>query len=182
MQRVEHVSRQRDAVRVCPVNPLTTDRLVCYAQEPPASGARFALVNAKGYEGTFEAESIEPSDQDDCRLGTAHEVQLAGAGLKNSQGVTLGVQGLEVGPAARVMLGSSEVSPSGRTGERVWLSLDLEGDDLPDMLSTAYDCQGPIDKPLAPAGKILTVLCIDYWLQRQGQWRKVNEDVFYNCR
>jgi hypothetical protein len=183
IQRVERSGGTQVPLRVCPITTLAPNRLTCFTRDAPRIGTSFALVNGKGFEGVFKSVAVSKSDQDECGIGSAHEVTLGGGAEFARNRISLGVQGMPVGPRARIMLRSGDIiSPSGRKSEKVWLSLDADGDDQTDMIATAYDCPPPIDAPAVPSGRTMSTMCIDYWRRVHGRWLKLTQDLFLNCR
>lgn len=179
--RVERPRFGGSGLRVCPVDPVRRDRLTCYGSRAPRAGTRYAVLGMEGFRGHVEATSISPSDNDFCGLGVAHDVFVDGLELAVADGIGVAVTGAELGPRSRLMLGARDVSPSGVEDEEVWMVIDRDGDEAPDIVATAYDCPEADDR-VAPPGKTLTKLCLDYWTRDGGPWRRVTRDIFYSCR
>lgn len=169
-------------LRVCPLNPVAQERLTCYGREAPVPGTSYLLVDGTGAHGRVVARRVEPSAQDDCRLGYAHDVFVDGnLSLQDPSVSVLAIQGLEDGDRARV-LAPRQRAPSGRADEQVWMAIDRDGDELADVLGTYRECPDEPGAPAAPPGKMLQALCLDYWTLRGGEWRKASSDVFFTCR
>jgi hypothetical protein len=190
--RVERVERPRfaaaTAVRICPLVPPNEDRVTCYGGAQPTAGTRYTVVDEHGVRGAGTARSAEVSQQDPCRLGSAHDVAIdydAGRLPPRPQGYTdtMAVQGLELSPRARILTDPTMRSPSGRDSESIWKTIDLDGDARVDFAVTYMDCSAEVrDVPAAPSGgQKVTPYCMEYWLRDEPGWRRVNREVYYAC-
>lgn len=179
--RVERPRRfSGTSLRVCPVNPLVQDRLTCYGRLPPDPGTTYLLVDGKGVRGTVVARRVQPSEQDFCGLGYAHDVFVDGSLALEDASISVAIQGLGGGEAR--VLTPRQRPPSGRADEQVWMAIDRDGDELADVIATYRECPDADGAPLPPPGKTLQALCLDYWVLRGGDWRQVSTDVFFACR
>ncbi|HTE56102.1 MAG TPA: hypothetical protein VK698_34860 [Kofleriaceae bacterium] len=187
--RVERPRRRAaERVRVCPLTNPDGRRMTCFGGPAPEPGTRFALVDDVGVRGRGVAVRSQPSAQDYCKIGSAHDVELAyddprGLDPRPTTGFpfTLAVQGVTLEDGARVML-DQQLRPSGRDLEQVWMAVDRDGDGEPDFAVTAFECSDEVrDLPIAPSGQRVSPYCLDYWLREEAGWTKVERYVFFNC-
>jgi hypothetical protein len=176
--------RSAERVRICPLTNPDGRRMTCFGGPPPEPGTRFALVDDIGV-----AVQSQPSGQDYCRIGSAHEVELTyeePQGLEprpaSSFAFTLAVQGLAIAEGARVLMDQQQLRPSGREAEQVWMAIDRDGDGDADLAVTAFECSEQIrDLPIARSGQRVSPYCLDYWVREEVEWSKVERYVFFNC-
>ena len=180
--------RAAERIRVCPLTNPDARRMTCFGGPAPEPGARFALVDDVGVRGHGIAVRSQPSGQDYCKIGSAHEVELTyeephGLDPRPTTGFpfTLAVQGVALEEGARVML-DQQLRPSGRDVEQVWMAVDRDGDGDADLAVTAFECSDQVrDLPIAPSGQRVSPYCLDYWLRDEIEWSKVERYVFFNC-
>jgi hypothetical protein len=180
--------RAGERVRVCPLTNPDGRRMTCFGGPPPEPGTRFALVDEIGLRGHGVAVQSQPSGQDYCRIGSAHEVELAyeepqGLEPRPTSGfsITLAVQGLTMSDGARVLM-DQQLRPSRREVEQVWMAVDRDGDGDADLAVTAFECSEQIrDLPIARSGQRVSPYCLDYWVRDDVEWIKVERYVFFNC-
>ena len=180
--------RAAERVRVCPLTNPDGRRMTCFGGTAPEPGTRFALVDDVGLRGHGLAVASQPSGQDYCKIGSAHEVELTYEephGLDprptNAFPFTLAVQGVLLEDGARVMM-DQQLRPSGREVEQVWMAVDRDGDGDADLAVTAFECSAEVrDLPIAPSGQRVSPYCLDYWLRDEIEWTKAERYVFFNC-
>jgi hypothetical protein len=180
--------RAAEHVRACVLTNPDGRRMTCFGGSPPEPGTRFALVDDVGLRGYGAAVEAHPAGQDYCKIGSAHEVELAydgphGLEPRPSGGFpsTLAVHGVRLQQGARV-LPDQQLRPSGREAEQVWTAVDRDGDGEADLAVTAFECSDQVrELPIAPAGQRVSPYCLDYWLREDGGWTKVERYVFFNC-
>ena len=180
--------RAAERIRVCPLTNPDGRRMTCFGGPPPEPDTRFALVDDVGLRGHGLAVQSQPSGQDYCKIGSAHEVELAyeepqGLDARPTTGFpfTLAVEGVALAEGARVMM-DQQLRPSGREIEQVWMAVDRDGDGDADLAVTAFECSDQVrDLPVAPSGQRVSPYCLDYWLRDDVEWTKVERYVFFNC-
>jgi hypothetical protein len=190
--KVVRVERPRlhgaERVRVCPLTSPEAQRMTCFGGPAPEAGTRFALVDEVGLRGHAVAVRSQPYGQEQCKFGSAHEVEVTyeeAHGLDprppNGLPFTLAVQGVSLDAGARLVL-DQQLRPSGREVEQVWMALDRDGDGDADLAVTAFECSDQVrDLPIAPVGQRLSTYCIDYWMREVIEWVRVERYVFFNC-
>jgi hypothetical protein len=180
--------RAAERVRVCPLTNPDARRMTCFGGPAPEPGTRFALVDDVGVRGHGVALQSQPSGQDYCKVGSAHEVELNyesphGLDPRPSTGFpfTLAVQGVNLEEGARVMM-DPQLRPSGRDAEQVWMAVDRDGDGDADLAVTAFECSDEVrDLPAAPSGQRVSPYCLDYWSREEVEWSRIERYVFFNC-
>jgi hypothetical protein len=180
--------RAAERVRVCPLTNPDGRRMTCFGGPPPEPGTRFALIDDIGVRGHGVSLQSQPSGQDYCKIGSAHEVELTyeephGLDPRPTSGFpfTLAVQGVPLEEGARVMM-DQQLRPSGREAEQVWMAVDRDGDGDADLAVTAYECSDQVrDLPIAPSGQRVSPYCLDYWVRDEIEWTRAERYVFFNC-
>jgi hypothetical protein len=187
--RVERPRRHSaERIRVCPLTSPESQRMTCFGGPAPEPGTRFALVDEVGLRGHGVALRAQPYGQEQCKFGSAHEVELTyeephGLDPRPQSGFpfTLAVQGVSLEQGARLVM-DQQLRPSGREAEQVWMAVDRDGDGDADLAVTAFECSAEVrDLPIAPAGQRLSTYCIDYWMREVVEWSRVERYVFFNC-
>lgn len=180
--------RAAERVRVCPLTNPDGRRMTCFGGPAPEPGTRFSLIDDIGVRGHGVAVQTQPSGQDYCKIGSAHEVELTyeepnGLDPRPTSGFpfTLAVQGVQLEDGARVMM-DQQLRPSGREAEQVWMAVDRDGDGDADLAVTAFECSDQVrDLPIAPSGQRVSPYCLDYWLRDEIEWTRAERYVFFNC-
>ena len=181
--RVIRVERGTSAAdpRFCAIG-LRSSESLCFGK--PAEGERVLLIDPeqKVIVGELRIDKVTPTT-DVGGMGFCSD-----AGLYSIKGTVvdgeerlvkreaLGVRGLKVNrKSARVL--TNGASPSGRSTDRVTLTLDANGDGRADLVLTQYAC----DATGAPATTV-EGWCVDtYTAQPDGRLQRTHQDVLKAC-
>jgi hypothetical protein len=189
--RAGRVVRVERRVRVTPSPPqffsLTGESSMGTYGRSPAVGSEVVIVNADGVQGTAVVTGVEPRDGG-CRadlweVGFRARWELEPPPVLYT---AVGVQGLALGPRARLVDARGVRAPGGEPTHAVWVALDRDGDQLADALVTAYACDdaaetAPGDADASGGGRT----CVDVHLRDDAGssgWRRAAHDTFVVCR
>jgi hypothetical protein len=190
-RRAGHIVRLEHAVRV-PASPpqffsLTASATMGTYGRAPAVGSEVLIVDADGVQGVAVVTSVEPRDGG-CRADL-WEVRFRARWELEPPAVlytAVGVQGLALGPRARLIDTRRVRPPTGDPTHAVWVALDRDGDDLADAVVTAYACEEPEEAKSGPADASDGArTCVDVHLNddaRGSGWRLAARDSFVVCR
>jgi hypothetical protein len=177
-------------VRVFPLLAGATE-LKLYGAPMPSAGGELVIVGTHGVVGRATLLSVRPSG-DDC-VTNLYDGEIATAPSRVAPAGTQDfvVQGVALGRRATVVVTSADppdgvaIDPSTRAigPQRVWASIDRDGDEAVDLLATGYACESSADPdaPIGSAGRSMSAACIDTWLLGEAGWNRVTHDVIHLC-
>lgn len=178
--RVVRVERTHDQVapRLCAmsVGPALG---ICVGKVEP--GERMYLVDptAKTVEGEFRIDGVSEAT-DFCSKGTPNLWKITGVVTEGNpdildRGETIGLRGISMKrSAARVI--ANQPAPSGRTTDKVLLTLDSDGNGRADVVLVRYTCDNR-GYPTTATEQT----CIDTYMERSARLERVHQDIIEPC-
>jgi hypothetical protein len=153
---------------------------LCFGQ--PHKGERIAVLDLseRAVRGELVIESVgegaELIARGVCVNTGVYTVKGSYASGTDGVGHLMGLLGAKLDRrTARIM--ADVPAPSGRTDEVVELAVDADGNGRADLVLTHYSC----DEQGKPASDSMG-RCFDTYMQRQGELRRVQQDIFRVCR
>lgn len=170
-------------MRVC---QWTGHQITCFGDGKLDVGDDYVLLGESLGRVVVRVTDVHPSAADQCRLGFIHDADITVVeGRPGTQQRPLfAVRGAEVIPGlSRVIADRGSLrSPSGSSQETVFFAADLDADSKADVLGVAGECsEAGRQTPVAPRGKTVTSMCIDYWRRGLTSWERVNRELVHFC-
>jgi len=163
---------------------------VCYGSRPTVGSHGVMFDFEQNYLGRFRVTAVTRGQTDSCGSGSAfdfsYEYSEKVAGFQQRSVLfAIAAFGLELdGEKAHIIPDGTRLpNPAGDRRSQPWMGLDRDGDGMPDLVVTAFECADLAPPP--PPGSIGShkqTYCLDYWLgDDRGGFRMLRRDLVYSC-
>ncbi len=157
------------------------DKLACFGNPLMRRGELIDLLDGDRHLGRARVLDAEPYEDPSMTCGGANALQQVRFEMVDqveAPRAAFGLTGVSMRPdRVKVVFNVDDLPPaSNPDGLQFQIGIDGDGDGRTDVAITVTDCSDH-QRPLAAGGR---VNCLEYWV-RQLEWKRVGQDVFYDC-
>lgn len=181
MVRVDRTPiKKRVDVAVCEAR---SSEITCYG--PVEAGDELHGLHTDGSYRLLRVESVSPSAQDRCKVGTPVQVtaqRIQGAAAAHSGGITF--RGIEPRPGKSRIVDQSKAQPPPKVGEALFLAVDLSGDGDANLAATMRECREARRKMPGLMRRSGSSYCVTFWQRDSATrpWAARNQIEVHDCQ
>lgn len=182
---------KRSPIMICPMPYAEKQGGVCYGTAPAVGSSAVMFDFDQNYLGRFRVTSVTRGQTDTCGSGSAFDfsyeyIHKVDGFDQRSVLFAIAAFGLEIDARKAKIIpdGTHLPNPAGDRRMQPWMGMDRDGDGMPDLVVTAFECTELAPPPPSGiTGLHKLTYCLDYWLDDdRGGFRRLRRDHVYACQ